>query len=161
MTQQTQDPATSVSTSIVVDAPIAHAFEVFTTGMRTWWNADHHIIEAPFADMVFEPRVGGNIYDVGTDGSECRWSRVLAYDPPSRVVFSWDINPNWQLEADPDRTSEIEVKFASQGPTSTLVELEHRHLDRHGDGWEELSNVFTAPDAWSGTLKLFAAAAAG
>jgi uncharacterized protein YndB with AHSA1/START domain len=158
MTQQTQGSATSVTMSVTVQADADRAFEVFTTGMRTWWNADHHIIEAPFADMVFEPWVGGNIYDIGDDGSECRWSRVLAYEPPSRVVFSWDIKPNWELETDPARASEIEVRFDPQGPDSTLVTLEHRHLDRHGDGWEELSAVFGSPDGWGSTLALFAAA---
>ena len=157
MTQQTQDPATSVTASVVVEAPVEKAFEVFTTGIGTWWNADHHIIEAQLAEMVFEPRVGGNIYDLGVDGSECRWSRVLAYEPPTRVVFSWDISPEWKLEPDPARASEIEVRFVSEGPASTRVELEHRHLDRHGDGWEQLAVVMTAPDAWRGTLDLFAA----
>lgn len=160
MTQQTQHPATSVTASVVVEAPVEKAFEVFTTGIGTWWHADHHIIEGQLAEMVFEPRVGGNIYDVAVDGSECRWSRVLAYEPPTRVVFSWDIDPQWQLEPDPARASEIEVRFVSEGATSTRVELEHRHLDRHGDGWEELAAVMTAPDAWRGTLELFAAAVA-
>jgi uncharacterized protein YndB with AHSA1/START domain len=90
---------------MTVEATVERAFEYFTVEMSSWWNADHHIIEAPFERMVFEPRVGGDIYDVGTDGSECRWSRVLAYEPPRRLVFSWDITTDWKLETDPTTTS--------------------------------------------------------
>jgi len=136
MTTQTQ--ATSVTTQTDVHAPIEHAFRVFTEGIGSWWNPDHHILQADLAEMVFEPRVGGHIIDRGTDGSECRWSRVLAYDPPNRVCFSWDISLSWQLETDPAKTSEVEVTFISIGPDRTHVTLTHRHLDRHGDGWQNM-----------------------
>ena len=100
-----------MTTLVEVQAPIEHAFRVFTEGIGTWWHPDHHILQAGLAEMVFEPRVGGHIIDRGTDGSECRWSRVLAYEPPDRTVFSWDINLSWQLETDPAKASEIEVTF--------------------------------------------------
>jgi uncharacterized protein YndB with AHSA1/START domain len=158
MTMQAAD--TSVRKSIVVEAPAERAFAVFTEGIGTWWHPDHHIIEAELAEMVFEPRVGGHIYDRGTDGSECRWARVLAYDPPTRVVFSWNINAQWKLETDPDRTSEIEVRFTPEGPERTRVELEHRHLDRHGEGWEGIRDAVGAPDGWGAGLKVFAETAA-
>ena len=96
---------------------------MFTEGIGSWWDPNHHILEAELAEMVFEPRVGGHIIDRGTDGSECRWARVLAYDPPSRVSFSWDINLRWQLETDPAKTSEIEVTFTEDGPRRTRVVL--------------------------------------
>ena len=151
---------TSVVVSIDVDAPIARAFEVFTAQIGTWWSPDHHILQAELKEMVFEPRVGGNIYDVGVDGSECRWARVLAYDPPHRLAFSWDINLAWQLEPDPSRTSEIEVRFTEGAPGRTHVVLEHRHLDRHGDGWEHMRDAVSAPDGWSKGLTQFATRAA-
>jgi uncharacterized protein YndB with AHSA1/START domain len=91
--------------------------------------------------MVFEPRVGGHIIDRGTDGSECRWARVLAYDPPHLVCFSWDINLRWQLETDPAKTSEVEVTFTPDGPERTRVVLTHRNLDRHGDGWQSMRDA--------------------
>ncbi|HEU0318174.1 MAG TPA: SRPBCC family protein, partial [Solirubrobacteraceae bacterium] len=118
----TQAAATSVRTAIVVDAPIDRAFTVFTDGIGTWWRPEHHIIEGELAEMVFEPRVGGHLYDRAVDGSECRWSRVLAYEPPTRVLFSWDINLQWQIETDPSRCSEVEVRFTADGDTRTLVE---------------------------------------
>jgi uncharacterized protein YndB with AHSA1/START domain len=138
---------TSVERSIIVEAPIEHAFSVFTEGIGTWWNADHHLIKGPL-EMVFEPRVGGHVYDRGADGTECRWSRVLAYDPPDRVVFSWDINLRWEIETDPEKTSEIEVRFIADGPKRTRVELEHRNLDRHGEGWESMRDAVGSPDGW-------------
>jgi uncharacterized protein YndB with AHSA1/START domain len=95
MSTQTAD--TSVRTSVVVEATIERAFSVFTDEMASWWPPEHHILEADLAEMVFEPRAGGHIYDRGIDGSECRWARVLAYEPPNRVVFSWDINLQWKL----------------------------------------------------------------
>jgi uncharacterized protein YndB with AHSA1/START domain len=154
MTTQVQE--TSVTTQTVVDAPIDHAFRVFTDGIGSWWDPGHHILEAELAEMVFEPRAGGHIIDRGTDGSECRWARVLAYEPPHRVCFSWDINLRWQLETDPAKASEIEVTFAEEGPDRTRVVLTHRHLDRHGDGWEAMRDAVGS--GW--TLEPFAEVAA-
>jgi uncharacterized protein YndB with AHSA1/START domain len=147
---------TAVHASIVVDAPIERAFSVFTEGIGTWWNPDHHILEAELAEMVFEPRAGGHLYDRGVDGSECRWARVLAYEPPDRFVISWDINPQWQLEPDLDKTSEVEVRFVSEGSARTRVELEHRNLDRHGPGWEQVRDGVGSPDGWGDGLQRFA-----
>ncbi|MGX7680293.1 SRPBCC domain-containing protein [Jatrophihabitans sp. DSM 45814] len=137
----TTTDATTVSTSVEVDAPIARAFHVFTAEIDTWWDKDKHILEAPLAEMVFEPFVGGNIIDRGTDGSECRWARVLAYEPPSRVSFSWDINIQWQIETDPERASEVEITFTELTPERTRVVLTHRYLDRHGEGWEGMRDA--------------------
>jgi uncharacterized protein YndB with AHSA1/START domain len=151
-----QVAATSVRTSIVVDAPIERAFTVFTDDMGSWWPRDHHILKAELAEMVFEPRVGGHVYDRGTDGSECRWARVLAYEPPNRVTFSWDINLRWELETDPARASEIEVRFVAEAPQRTRVELEHRHLERHGEGWENMRDAVGSPDGWGRGLRALA-----
>jgi uncharacterized protein YndB with AHSA1/START domain len=155
----TQATGTSVQTSIVVDAPLDRAFTVFTRDIASWWPPEHHLLEGELADMVFEPRVGGHIYDRAVDGRECRWARVLAYEPPHRVVFSWDISLQWQLEPDPDRTSEVEVRFVADGPARTRVELEHRKLERHGDGWEGMRAAVGSPDGWGRGLEAYAAAA--
>jgi uncharacterized protein YndB with AHSA1/START domain len=152
----TQVEATTVTTAIDVAAPIDHAFRVFTDGIGTWWNPSHHIIEAELAEMVFEPYAGGHIIDRGTDGSECRWARVLAYDPPHLVCFSWDIGLDWKIQPDPAKTSEIEVTFTAEGPAQTRVVLTHRNLDRHGEGWETMRDA--VGQGWS--LVEFAAVAA-
>jgi uncharacterized protein YndB with AHSA1/START domain len=132
----TQASDTSIRSSIVVEAPIERAFSVFTDGSGSFKPPEHKMLQVDIAETVFETHVGGNIYDRGIDGSECRWARVLAFEPPNRVVFSWDISPQWQIETDPDKTSEVEVRFIAEAPDRTRVELEHRKLDRHGPGWE-------------------------
>jgi uncharacterized protein YndB with AHSA1/START domain len=146
MSMQATD--TAVRRSITVEAPIERAFSLFTDGMGTWWPKDHHILQGELAEMVFEPREGGHIIDRGVDGSECRWSRVLAYEPPTRVVFSWDINLSWQLETDPEKASEVEIRFTEDGPERTFMELEHRNLDRHGEGWEQMRDAVGSPGGW-------------
>src|SRR5205823_10639093 len=128
--------ATTVHHELVVNVPIERAFSVFTEGFGSFKPPEHNLLSVQIAETVFEPRAGGRLYDRGVDGSECHWARVLAYEPPDRVVFSWDISPQWQIESDLGKTSEVEVRFISETPARTRVELEHRHLDRHGDGWE-------------------------
>jgi uncharacterized protein YndB with AHSA1/START domain len=139
---------TSIRTSVVVDAPIDRAFRVFTEDFDKVKPRDHNLLEVDIAETVFEPRVGGRIFDRGVDGSECQWARVLAYDPPNRVVFSWDIAPTWRIEADLEKTSEVEVRFTADGEDRTRVELEHRNLDRHGDGWEGEREAVEGEGGW-------------
>lgn len=155
----TQILESSVRKSIVVEAPIERAFGVFTEQIGSWWPEDHHILQAELAEMVFEPRAGGHVYDCGVDGSECRWARVLAYEPPNRILISWDISLQWQLETDPEKTSEIEVQFVAEGPSRTRVELEHRGLERHGEGWRQMRDAVGSPNGWSRGLQQFADAA--
>jgi uncharacterized protein YndB with AHSA1/START domain len=151
----TQTAETSVKSSIVVEAPVERAFSVFTEDIGSWWPPEHHVLQAELAEMVFEPRVGGHVYDVGVDGSRCVWARVLAYDPPHRFVFSWDINLQWQIETDLEKTSEVEVRFIPEGPAATRVELEHRNLERHGEGWEGMRDAVGSPDGWwKGLIRL-------
>jgi uncharacterized protein YndB with AHSA1/START domain len=159
MSAQASD--TAVRQSIVVPAPVERAFSVFTDGFDTFKPPEHNMLQVEIAETVFETHVGGHIYDRGVDGSECRWARVLAYEPPNRVVFSWDISPQWQIETDPDRTSEVEVRFIAEGPDSTRVELEHRNLDRHGPGWEGERDGVAADQGWPLYLSRFAEQVAG
>jgi uncharacterized protein YndB with AHSA1/START domain len=157
----TQAQAASMRTQIVVDAPLERAFRVFTEQFDRVKPREHNMLDVDIAQTIFEPRVGGHIYDRGVDGSECRWARVLAYEPPDRVVFSWDISPHWQVETDPDKCSEVEVRFISETPERTRVELEHRNLDRHGEGWEGVRDGVAAPEGWPLYLGRFAAAVRG
>jgi uncharacterized protein YndB with AHSA1/START domain len=154
MTTQTAD--TSVLVATEVEAPIERAFEVFTADIASWWDPEHHILQAELAEMVFEPRAGGHVYDRGVDGSECRWARVLVFEPPHRFVISWDVSPQWELETDPEKTSEVEVRFAAQTPERTRVELEHRHLDRHGEGWEQMRDAVGSAGGWPAGISAFA-----
>ena len=155
-----QETATSVQESIVVEAPVERAFKVYTDEIGTWWPPDHHILQADLAEIVFEPRVGGHIYDRGVDGSECHWATVLTYERPHRLVFSWNITLAWGIETDPAKTSEVEVRFIPEGPSRTRVELDHRNIERHGDGWENMRDAVGSPGGWSRGLEAFAQRAA-
>ena len=148
---------TVVRRQVVVNAPQAKAFAAFTERLGEFKPPEHNLLAAPIAETVFEPRAGGHIYDRAEDGSQCRWARVLAYEPPDRVVFSWDISPRWQIEPDPDLTSEVEVRFVPESPDRTRVELEHRHLDRHGPGWQSVADGVDGDQGWPLYLARFAA----
>jgi uncharacterized protein YndB with AHSA1/START domain len=154
MTTQAQEA--SVRTQIVVEAPIERAFRVFTEDFDRIKPREHNLLGVEIAETVFEPREGGRIYDRGVDGSECQWARVLAYEPPNRVAFSWDISPQWQIETDLEKTSEVEVRFVSEAPERTRVELEHRNLDRHGEGWELERDAVGGEGGWPLYLRRFA-----
>jgi uncharacterized protein YndB with AHSA1/START domain len=152
----TQANETSVRKEIVVEVPIERAFSVFTEDFDSIKPRDHNMLAVEIAETVFEAREGGRIYDRGVDGSECQWARVLAYEPPDRVVFSWDISPQWQIESNLEKTSEVEVRFISETPERTRVELEHRNLERHGDGWEGLREGVGSEGGWPLYLQRFA-----
>ena len=152
----TQAERTTVRTDVVVEAPVERAFRVFTEQFDKIKPREHNMLEVDIAESVFEPREGGRVYDRGVDGSECQWARVLAYEPPERIVFTWDISPAWQIETDLSRASEIEVRFIAETAERTRVELEHRHLERHGDGWEGLREGVAGDQGWPLYLGRFA-----
>ena len=155
MSTHTQKASTIVSHSIVVEAPIERAFRVFTEDFDQVKPREHNMLEVPIAETVFEPRAGGRLYDRGADGSEFQGGRVLAFEPPNRVVFSWDLNPQWQLEPDIEKTSEVEVRFIAESEQRTRVELEHRKLDRHGEGWEGERDAVGGGGGWPLYLQRF------
>ena len=142
-----------------VRAPIEKAFRVFTTSFNTWWPREFHIGLAEMAEAILEPHEGGRWYERGVDGSECNWARVLAWEPPLRLLVTWQINGSWQYDPDPLHASEIEVRFTAEGPEQTRVELEHRHLDRLVDG-QALRDGIGEGGGWSSNLEHFAKAVA-
>jgi DNA-binding transcriptional ArsR family regulator/uncharacterized protein YndB with AHSA1/START domain len=152
----TRAQVTPVRVQIVVNAPIERAFTLFTSRFGDFKPPEHNILSVPIAETIFEPHVGGHIYDRGVDGSECRWARVLAYEPPHRVLFSWDLNAQWQVETDHAKTSEVEVRFVAEAADRTRVELEHRNLERHGEGWQAVSDGVGSDDGWALYLRRYA-----
>jgi uncharacterized protein YndB with AHSA1/START domain len=154
MTMQTTE--LTVRKSITVEAPQERAFDVFTTGFDRWWPRSHHIGDAEMAEAIIECREGGRFYERGVDGSECDWGKVLVYDPPDRVVVSWQINSDWKYDPDPSKGSEYEVRFISEGPNTTRVEFEHRNLERHGAGAQKLYESVNSEGGWGGLMKMFA-----
>ena len=153
MSAQTEQ--TRIRTEIVVEAPIERAFRLFTEEFDQIKPREHNMLDVDIAETVFESHVGGRVFDRGVDGSEYQWARVLAFEPPDRLVFSWDISPQWQLESDPAKTSEVEVRFIAEGPERTRVELEHRHLDRHGQGWPSMRDAVDGESGWPLYLQRF------
>ena len=158
--------AAVVRKSVRVQASIERAFSVFVEQMETWWPKSHHIGENPFVAIFVEPRVGGRWYERDTAGKLCDWGTVLAWDPPHRVTFSWHVGPghdqpDWKVDPDPAKASEVEIRFTAEGPGTTLVELTHSKLERHGEGYEQLRAIFDGPGAWVDILALYATAAEG
>lgn len=147
--------------SVRVRASRERAFSVFVEQMETWWPATHHIEKEPFELIVVEPRVGGRWYERTVSGRECQWGTVLGWDPPKGVRLSWHVgpghdSPDWVADMDMSRASEVEVRFTPVDEGTTIVELVHSHLDRHGEGWQQLRALFEGPGAWQGILDCFA-----
>ncbi len=155
MTQQTIAP---IRRDIVVPATPERAFEVFTARMTDWWPSDHHIGPAPIEEIVIEPREGGRWYTRHQDGSETQTGHVAAWDPPARLVLSWQIAPDWRY--DPSLLTHIELRFHEEDPGRTRVTLEHRDLERYGREAERMHQTFSAPGAWPTTLAEYAKAVA-
>jgi uncharacterized protein YndB with AHSA1/START domain len=155
---QPAQPSLSVKKSILVEAPQAHAFAVFTERHGAWWPlADKHIGKVAAETAIMEPRAGGRWFERGVDGSETEWGRVLVWEPPHRLVLAWEISAQWQH--DPGLVTEVEVRFIAAGPRTTRVELEHRHLERYGDQAERMQSGIGSEGGWPSILKDFAAAA--
>jgi len=153
--QQQHSVGAAVRQSVVVDAPPERAFAVFTAGMTSWWPIESHSIGTkPMTAAVMEPRTGGRWFERAADGSECDWGRVLAWEPPHRVVLAWQISSDWQ--ADPDIHTEVEVRFHPEDAERTRVELEHRGLESYGPRAEEMRGIFGSDGGWRGLLGRFA-----
>ena len=161
MSSHTQATTASVRMAIVVEVPIERAFRVFTEDFDRIKPREHNLMEVEIAETVLERHAGGRVYDRGVDGAECQWARVLAFEPPDRLLLSWDISPQWQLEPDPEKTSEVEIRFIAESPERTRVELEHRNLDRQGPGWEGLREALGGGSGWPLSLQRFETAVAG
>ena len=149
----------TIRKSIHVKASAERAFRVFTEGMDSWWPRTHHIGTSPMKRSVLEGRAGGRCYSEQEDGTECDWGQVLEWDPPRRFVMSWQITPSWQFEPNLANSSEVEVRFTSERDGTTRVDLEHRHFERHGAGWEQMRGQIDSPGGWGTMLQLFAKSA--
>jgi uncharacterized protein YndB with AHSA1/START domain len=144
--------------TVTVAVPIQRAWNVFTRDFSTWWPATHHISTEPMETCLIEPREGGRWYEVGSDGSECDWGVVVAWEPPLRLMLSWQIGSDWKYEPDPMHASEIEVLFTPDGPNATRVDLEHRGFERHAAGATEMRAAIDGKGGWGDILERFARA---
>jgi uncharacterized protein YndB with AHSA1/START domain len=141
-----------VRKTLVVAATQAHAFDVFTRRIDSWWPKEHGIGAAPLKHSFIEPHVGGRWYTTHEDGSESVVGHLLTWEPPRRIVFSWEISANWK--PDPSVASEVEVTFVAENAHTTRVELEHRNFESLGrEGGERMRG--SVDGGWPGLLDLF------
>jgi uncharacterized protein YndB with AHSA1/START domain len=147
-----------VRREVVVPVGQARAFEIFTAEMTSWWPEEHHIGSSPIAEEVVEPRVGGRWYTRHEDGSETSTGVVRVWEPPSRLVVTWQIGADWQFHD--DLVTTVEVRFLPDGDGRTRVVVEHRDLEAFADQAAAMKELFESPGAWDGVLASYAAQAA-
>ena len=148
-----------VRRTLRVRATPERAFKVFAEEMDSWWPRSHHIGSSPMKAIVVEPRAGGAIYTVQEDGANCPWASVIAWEPPHKFVFAWHVTPDWKYEPDVSKCSEVEVLFTRADDGNTVVEFEHRHFERHGEGWQLMRSAVGSEGGWNGVMALFVAKA--
>jgi uncharacterized protein YndB with AHSA1/START domain len=144
-----------INRSVVVKAEVERSFAAFTGRMGRWWPRSHSIGSAPMADVIVEPRVGGRWYERSGDGAECEWGKVLAWDPPGRLILAWQLDANWKY--DPALVLEVEITFTALQGGMTRVDLEHRNLERYGDKAAAVRDAIGSDRGWLGILKSFVA----
>ncbi len=146
----------AIRREVVVPASKQRAFDVFTAGMTSWWAPEHHIGSAPIEEIVIEPREGGRWYTRHEDGSETSTGFVRVWEPPDRLVVTWQISADWKYH--PSLVTTVELRFVAEGEDRTRVELEHRDLENFGPDAEKMRATFNEPGAWQTTLTRYAAA---
>ncbi len=152
--------STQVQVEIIVKASVEKSFKTFTERCHDWWPKEYKLGEAERTDIVVESHVDGRWYEKGSDGSECLWGKVLAWDPPNHLAFSWQIKPNFTPEPDPERASRVDIRFRENGPASTTITLVHSDFERHGEGWEAMRDSVAHKGGWQEILKQFSNIAA-
>ena len=144
-----------VRKSVLLKAIPPRAFQVFTEEFDAWWPRSHHIGKSPMKRAILEGRTGGRCYTEQEDGTECDWGRILVWDPPRRLVIAWHITHQWGYEPDPAKASEVEIRFVPESGGMTRVELEHRNLRKHGEGWETMRKAVDSEGGWGMLLDLY------
>jgi uncharacterized protein YndB with AHSA1/START domain len=142
--------------AVTVPVPVAQAFTTFTDLAR-WWPREYTWAGDTLEDIGIDPREGGHCYERGPFGFTCHWGRVLVWDPPTRLAFTWQIAPDRVPEPNPDKASEVEVRFAPAGTSSTRATLEHRAFARHGEAGDAYREALASPEGWPLILDRYAA----
>lgn len=147
--------STEVRVEVVVLASIEKTFKTFTERCQNWWPKEYKLGKAERRNIVVEPRVDGRWYETGADGSECLWGKVLAWDPPGHIAFSWQIKPDFTPEPNPEKASRVDIRFRENGPASTTITLVHSDFERHGEGWKAMRESVAREGGWPGILAKF------
>jgi uncharacterized protein YndB with AHSA1/START domain len=113
----TTAPIPPITGTVTIGVPVEQAFRVFTGSFDTWWPRQFHIGQAEVAEVVLEPHEGGRWYERGVDGTECDWGRVLVWEPPYRLVFTWQISGSFQFDPTPTTPARSTSTSPPTGPT--------------------------------------------
>jgi len=144
-----------VRKNIRVKSDVARAFRVFTEEMDSWWPRSHHIGKSPMKQVVVEGKAGGAIYTNQADGTVCPWGTVLEWEPPHRFLMAWQVTPEWGYEPELSRSSVVEVLFTPGDDGTTLVELEHRGIERHGGACATMRATVNSVGGWGTLLAMY------
>ena len=148
-----------VRKELLINASQLRTFQAFTEQIDHWWPRSHHIGKSEMKRAVLETKGGGRWYEIGVDGSQCDWGKVLVFDPPHKLILAWQITAQWQY--DPNFLTEVEVNFIEQGPNRTRLTLEHRNIEKFGLKAEEMWSAFDSEGGWTGMLNALAKHAEG
>jgi uncharacterized protein YndB with AHSA1/START domain len=154
-------PIEPVRGEVVVPVMPAAAFRAFTEGFGRWWPPEYTWAGPVLETIGMEPGEGGLCFERGPHGFRVDWGRVLAWEPPGRLGFSWQVSPQRQPVPDPDRASVVEVAFAAEGDGATRVRLEHGGFERHGEGAAGYRDAMASAPGWPLLLERFVSSAAG
>ena len=153
----TTETLAAVAKSVTVNVPQERAFGFFVERFADWWPIEGHSITEGCKGAILEGREGGRWYEFG-DSGECEWGRVLAYEPPERLLLAWQLDHTWRFN--PDFLTEVEVRFVAETDTTTRVELEHRNIERFGASASAVRASLDGGNGWSGVLQAYASALA-
>ncbi len=145
-----------VRCSVYVPVDRATAFEKFRHDLFQWWPHDYTWSGDAVENLFFEGRKGGCLWERGPEGFRCDFARVLRWVPSDWMLLRWHIAPDRKPQPDPAKASEVEIRFVADDRGGTRIELEHRHIARHGRGWEAYCASMGAPDGWPHILACFA-----
>lgn len=147
----------SIQRSIVVQVPQEKAFEIFVDKFNEWWPYEYTWSKEVLAFIAIEPKEGGRCYERGPHNFECDWGRVIKYDPPNTITFTWQIGANREPVPNPDKASVVEVRFGKEG-SGTRVEVNHHSFSKHGEHWQQYVAGLASAQGWSWLLDKYAAA---
>jgi hypothetical protein len=139
---------------LLVACSAEHAFTTWTGKASSWWPVDHTSSGEAGLSVVFEPRVGGRIFERTPGGREIDWGDITVWDPPNRLAYLWHIN------TDRSDATDVEIVFKEVADSSTRVEIEHRGWDHlgaaKGPAWRDANR-----DGWGGVLPVYLEACSG
>lgn len=150
----------AIHKTLMLPVSAERAFDVFAKELGAWWPPEYTWSQDVLVAIAIEPGQDGHCYELGPHNFRCDWGRVLIWEPPHRLVFTWQISPKREPEPNPARASEIEVRFESDGPLTTRLEFEHRGFGRHGEDGAEYRAMLDSPPGWPYILNRYVKALA-